>query len=472
MLLKEPPKEKFDVCIIGAGAAGITMALELSKKNVRTILIESGNQEINDELRREYSGKLEICEGDKILSTIGGYQYESRLRRLGGSTGHWANYTRHLDNMDFEVRPWVGEFRWPIGSFEMTKYYHKAHGICRTSPVHDDLEEMEFSEQLLAGMEPFVHQFYHANPFPVNFWIQYGHHLLARDSLAIMTDANLVKLDIQNYSVSRAKFKRWSGEEFHVEANQFVLAMGGIENTRHLLLNKGNIVGMYKRPLGKNFMEHFHVDIGRFFLKDYPANGLPLYDFSSIQRRSVALALSPQEQVREGVLNGQIDLDPMPFNDEFKAMGAKPDQFCGRIRFIMEQLPQECNRIELSETERDHFGLQKTNIRMSFSEMQWKTISTFLTKFRETLGERGRVKPYIVGHYDPPQITRRLYMFGSHHMGTIPFVSGGPVDDDCKVRGTDNLFVAGSSVFPTVGHAPPTLTIVALAVRLAERLWG
>jgi choline dehydrogenase-like flavoprotein len=83
-----------------------------------------------------------------------------------------------------------------------------------------------------------------------------------------------------------------------------------------------------------------------------------------------------------------------------------------------------------------------------------------------------------VGHLDPafpdePSAWRRATEGGMHHMGTTRMhvaPQHGVVDESSRVHGTTNLFVAGSSVFPSGGYANPTLTIVALALRLGDHL--
>ncbi len=115
-----------DLCIIGAGAAGITLALQLARAKFRVLILESGGLEPEAQTQMLAAGE------------IGGIGYvplvSARIRAFGGSTGHWAGWCRPFESIDFEARPWVPHSGWPIGLAELEKYYPRAQEICELGP--------------------------------------------------------------------------------------------------------------------------------------------------------------------------------------------------------------------------------------------------------------------------------------------------------------------------------------------------
>ena len=147
---------------------------------------------------------------------------------------------------------------------------------------------------------------------------------------------------------------------------------------------------------------------------------------------------------------------------------------CGSVVVaVWEQEPLEENRIELSDTKRDRFGIPRTELHFRKSERDLFTLRETLLKLNEYLvdSNRGRLKlhDWVLGNASFSD----LPLGGNHHMGGTRMatnVSKGVVDSNCKVFGLENLSIAGSSVFPSGGHANPTLTIVQLSLRLAQHL--
>jgi hypothetical protein len=112
-----------DLCIVGGGAAGITLARSFIGKALRVCLLESGGLEIEEEIQALYRGKnLGLPYFD--LDTC-------RLRFFGGSTNHWAGRCRPLDELDFAPRPWVRLSGWPISRADLEPFYRQAQELCQ-----------------------------------------------------------------------------------------------------------------------------------------------------------------------------------------------------------------------------------------------------------------------------------------------------------------------------------------------------
>lgn len=450
-----------EICILGGGIAGITLAMELRKKH-KVILVESGAVELDPAIHQECAGEMIYIDDQcNKFGTVHSYQKESRKRQLGGSSNCWANYTREMDKIDFEHRPWLPNSGWPFTKEHLRPYYDRSYEYAQVPRVVDDAP-LFFNSQRVET------QVYHAKQFPTLF----ASHIpeLEACGVQVITHAHFTGFSMQGTSLAkRANFQTRNGKLFQVRANKFVMAMGGIENTRMLMHQRYEVGGLSAvSELGLFFMEHMHVDIGRIVLKTIKPGGLPDLDFSAPKPRSVALTLSPSTQRELKIVNGQIDLDEQPINDEYRAMGAVEGNYCARIRYIMGHAASPTSHLGLLE-EKCGFGIRRVQVRNHFEEVIWRS----MTAFTDILAEEvpgAIVKPHFSGPVNYTHLKERFYMFGSHHMGTTRM--GSVVDENCKVVKTDNIYVAGSSVFNTVGHAAPTLTILAMSIRLADHIGG
>ena len=121
-----------DICIIGAGAAGLTLAREFSGQEFRVCLLESGGLEFDAATQSLYQGK-----------NAGPLQIEldtERIRYFGGTTNLWGGYCRPLDEEDFEERDWVPNSGWPFRRAELEPYYERAHRLCQLGPFNYNID--------------------------------------------------------------------------------------------------------------------------------------------------------------------------------------------------------------------------------------------------------------------------------------------------------------------------------------------
>lgn len=515
-----------DLCIVGAGAAGITIARALDGSGMRICLLEGGGLAPDPATNALYRGDniglpyfaLDVCQ----------------LRAFGGNTNAWGGWCRPLDPIDFERRPWVPDSGWPLRPADLTPYYPEAHELCQLPRKSYAVEEWlsaigDRNAKTLpvdpAMLETVLHQF---SP-PTRFGAQYGDDIRRSDNVLCLLHANVVNIatDLDCSKVTRLDVACLGGNRFSVKAKIFVLAAGGTENARLLLVSRDvapNGLGNAYDLVGRFFMEHPHLKRRiRVTSKRPPVllYGLNFHD----KGVSARLALTPALQEREQLLNYSANILPVYAGAEsvgwmavrklvlsmsrsrradpylrFPPYGRKqvdlrdlwsilrhlPDAAVAGLlhllkppRFILgyllesksEQAPNPDSRLTLSH-DRDELGVNRIRIDWRLSELDRRTIlrgEEIIGQELERLGI-GRLEPladdFMGGR--PGVLEGGWHQLGMTRMHADP--KRGVVDPNCRVHGISNLFVAGGSVFPTEGNVSPTLTIVALALRLADHL--
>lgn len=457
----------FDFCIIGTGPAGISCALALSKTGKKILLLEGGTDEITEKSQEIYKGTV-----------IGDPYFDldvTRLRYFGGSSNHWGGWCRTLDSADFKKK---GNYdtEWPISRKDLDVHLKKALSILEIPDIPDD---QPIGDSGLNKVK-FVY-----SPL-VRFLGKYFDHIVAHKNIFLILNANVTSLETSGSHITNAYIKDFSGKEATIKAQYFVLATGGIENSRLLLwsneLSNGQVVKK-AASLGRYWMEHPHFTIGTAFM------ATDSFDNSENSKR---LFISPtlSTMVKNNTLNCGLRLNIDEKEGAKKiiksiacvapdvgrwAMGLlNKDLICGfQIRAAWEQEPVASNHIALG-NDKDSLGIPRINL-------HWRKNETDLRTVRETaltLGEyvaknnigRIHLNDWVFGDADYPEDDEWA---GNHHLGGTRMAAvaeKGIVDKNCKVFGQSNLYVAGSSIFPSGGHCNPTLSIVQLALRLGTHL--
>ena len=507
---------KTNVCIIGAGAAGITIAREFIGQKFDVCLLESGGEEYDEKTQALYSG----------LNTGHSYSLdESRLRWFGGTTNHWTGNCRPLDEIDFETREWVPYSGWPFERAHLTPFYERAQSICQLGPfTYDALDWENAKENFL--VPPFAGNkiltaIYQKSP-PTRFGFVYKDELKRAVNLTTYLQANVLELETNQTgrTITRASVATLDGNRWFMEAKQFILAVGGIENPRILLLSNSVLrsgLGNHHDLVGRFFMEHLGYFSGIFLPLDL--NSLRMIRMKSgISRKNNvevwgALTLHKDVLRKEQIMNFSVGLG----NDYMVSPGVKsfsqiknevlegnvPDQLLEHLRNIIvdiddvasaayrkifksddpffpktyrlfnrtEQSPNPDSQVSLDE-ERDELGKRRVRLHWKLNPLDLYSVKKGQEIIAKELGRAGlgRLKVELDEQELRWPPTMRVQY---HHMGTTRMHNDpkqGVVNGNCRVHGISNLFVAGSSVFPTGGYAHPTLTIVALAVRLADHI--
>jgi len=452
----------YDVTIVGAGAAGITLALKLSSKGKKVALIEAGGLEYSEESQQVYSAR-----------TVGDPYFDldlARLRYFGGTTNHWAGWCRTFELEDFN-RGYLGkEYIWPIGYEELDRYRAEACEILEIPTEFNDVSSIDSNIDTIN---------FHFSP-PVRFGDKYFETLEKNPLVDIFLNSNLVDVAFSGDQVTSIKIASYNSNVSTISSQNFVFAMGGIENSRYLLWLKtkyGNNFIADECPIGNYWMEHPHFTLGQ-----------AIVDKRKITERFYSI--SPQAQIADGIMNCGLRVEHL--NDEgTKALIkdilclapqlgqslvslANKNLVCGtRLRAAWEQSPSIHNRITLDD-EKDKFGIPKPVLNWEKSDLDKKTLISSVARFNDWLlhidGGRVQLDSWILNDENYP-IDDELG--GNHHMGGTRMHSSkeyGVLDENCKVYGSSNLYIAGSSIFTTGGHNNPTLPIVQFSLRLATHL--
>jgi choline dehydrogenase-like flavoprotein len=487
-----------DLCIVGAGAAGITIARDLAGSPVRICLLEGGGFEASEASQELYEGGMLSRYTERPGSLD--YLRASRLRFFGGSTNHWAGWCRPLDALDFEPRPWVPHSGWPFRRETLEPWYRRAAETCEIPPFGDEPPlpaEGPRAAYPLDARRVATRRF-HISP-PTRFGERYRREIVEAPNIRLFLDANAVALhaDPPVARLDRIAVRAGDGRAFTVRPRGAVLATGGIENARLLLLsNHEQPEGLGNRHdrVGRYFMDHPFVDrAGRWWLA---APATPAGEPAELYRQTGpdpvvggrsrgVFVVDARVREREQLLHGMVQVADLWRwrTDAFDAgvahlAGAAATLGSGEshqqvlsatLLCVGEQAPNPESRVTLMEA-RDRFGLRRAQLDWRLTELDARSVRRTAEIAADALGAAlaGRAR-LLLSETDPwPETTGR-----SHHMGTTRMHDDprrGVVDADCRVHGLANLWIAGSSVFPTCGYANPTLTLVALAHRLADRL--
>jgi len=453
---------QFDICIIGSGAAGITLALKLAKKNLKVALCEGGGLEYSINSQNSYIGRET---GDPYLTLEG-----SRLRYFGGSTNHWAGWCRPFSGVDFK-RSYLGrEFEWPISEQDLNPYLQEA---CDILEIQNDFDYPQVAHVDIKGVKI---QF---SP-PVRFAKKYKKELSDSKNIVLFLNSNLFELNGSDNRIHSASFKSFSSKILTVNAKKFIFAMGGIENSRFLLWFKDKYQDKFfntTTPIGQYWMEHPHFTLGQAIV-DYRIGKVRFYSLKSnvqIQQKILGcgfrLDLQP-EGATETMIKEVSCLAPK-LGRQLTSLAEK-NLICGvRFRAAWEQAPAVTNKITLLH-DTDYFGVPRINLNWQKQAIDRLTLTQSIHIFNNWIlnNNIGRIQlqDWLINNSDYP-INDELA--GNHHMGGTRMASDaryGVVDSNCQVFGSSNLYVAGSSLFTTSGANNPTLPIVQLSLRLAEYL--
>jgi choline dehydrogenase-like flavoprotein len=504
-----------DLCIIGAGAAGITLALAFADQPIDVCLVEGGGFDLDDAVQELY----------RVETRGVPYEgYETRLRMFGGSTNHWGGWCRPMEEQTFEPRPWVPYSGWPIRLADLAPYYNDAARLCEISDI--GLGPQGWAARLglpalaLEG-SPLRNMIFDVSP-PTRFGEAYRQRLLAAPRLTICLNSSVTGLERQagGAMVERVRAQTLAGNRFKVAARCFVLACGGIENPRLLLCSKQAEGGLADLPdtLGRFFMDHAHFNLGmlalarpwdsRLYLRSTLVEGtdgmrvnahLGLRPEIERDQRLAIVALqvrprvpSPGEKslarivgfLEQGRYPDDLGYHLLRVLNDLGTIAEVAEQRLARkvfgaddpgpllaIRSVGEQVPNPDSRIMLAET-KDALGLPKALIDWRLAELDRITLRRTGEILAAAFGQLGLGRMQLA-LAPGTEAETQFIEWGYHHMGTTRMADDpkqGVVDRHCRLHVAANLYVAGSSVFPTGGGGTPTLTIVALALRLADHL--
>ncbi|MBS1503093.1 MAG: GMC family oxidoreductase [Bacteroidetes bacterium] len=487
-----------DICIIGAGAAGISMALEWMNTPYKVILLEGGGFQYETQMQDLYKGK-----------TTGQRYYPldaARLHYFGGTTGHWAGFCSVFEKIDFEKRDWVPHSGWPIKREDLDAYYPRAQKNLDLGPYEWSYDYWLKQDPTMVSLpfdqEVLYNKIWQFSP-PTRFGDKYKDAIVKSPNIHLYTYANATNIGAnENVSAIReVTVKNFAGREHTVRAKIFVSACCAIQNARLLLASNKQApkgLGNDNDLVGRYFMEHIEIKSAELWLPDPDPLKLYAIDFGKTKWRA-ELAITAQTQEKHRILNGTASFTPLEiarkepaFIDSFtadrgesmrnwKKRGHKEDQPVQKKGYAsyqlftrVEQAPNPDSRVTL-DTETDALGMPRADLHWVLTPLEKRSIRTIYEIVGQQVGaaSKGRVRllEYLWDEKDNswPEFTGG----GWHHMGTTRMSDDpktGVTDANCKVHGIDNLYMAGSSNYVTAAAPNPTLTLVALTLRLSDHL--
>ncbi|QHI99976.1 FAD-dependent oxidoreductase [Xylophilus rhododendri] len=530
-----------DVCIVGAGAAGISMALRLTGHGMSVLVLESGGFEHDDSTQALYGGRVADA---KLHSPPDKYRH----RRFGGSTAIWGGRSMPFDPIDFEARPYVPDSGWPISFEDVLPFYPDANLLIEAGRFQYDAESAfgPDAPPLIDGFDsPRVRtEGIERFSTPTNFALRYRRRLELAPDVTVLLGANCtgIRLAADGKTVRRVDVATLAGNRFSVECADTVIASGGLEVARILLVSRDVAaagIGNAHDNVGRYYMCHIAGNVGTLTVNGPVSRVRHGYEISPdgiyCRRR---LSLTEPEQHRLGVANMIARLhfaritDPAHRNAVlsglFIARSLLSYEYAKRLqdgatqgwghklrhlwnivsgpydavsfvthwifkrtlaqrkfpsivlrnrtnRFSLdvhgEQVPLRESRVTLTD-DVDALGMPRIQVDWRYCQLDIDSVARTLDVFACEF-ERSGVGTF---EYERDRLEDDLTLFGAyggHHIGTARMgsdVRTSVVDADCRVHGVEDLFVAGSAVFPTSSQANPTLTVVALALRLADHL--
>jgi choline dehydrogenase-like flavoprotein len=501
-----------DICVVGAGAAGITLAQALIGRSARVVVLEGGGMQADDDSQQLYAG---VTTGEPYYALDA-----CRVRSFGGTTNTWGGWCRPLDAIDFADRDWLPHSGWPFTRDALTPFYQRAHRICRLAPYDYDPGRWQRPGSSLVPRHAraIADTLFHIGP--TRFGHAYKAALERAGNVRVLLHATAceIEMDPSHRTAVRVLAATPGGQRFTVRAGVFVLAAGGIETPRLLLASRRGResgIGNERDLVGRFFTEHLHVPMAELI----PPGAAPA--FYAVHRAGPAtirgaVSVTDDARQRERMLGWALTfhnaadphdvLSPTQQPPAYASLSVllhalRRREYPGRFlhhlgtvagdlrsagalayrklrppparRLIVgcraEQAPNPDSRVTLDDGV-DAAGVPRVRLHWALTARDRESVEQAESLWRRELETAGAsVGP--IGPADEPWTARVAP--GAHHMGTTRMHADparGVVDADCRVHGTRNVYISGSSVFPTAGWAPPTLTIVALALRLADHL--
>lgn len=469
--------------IIGAGASGLPLAADLGDD---LIVIESGGNGVDMRLQHKHRS---VVSGEPINPDA------VRLRAIGGATEQWTGRCIEMDDYDFAPRPWIAEAGWPISRRELDPWYEKAWASLEVDRARADgsmdrrgLATLFEKERQLV---PCVWRYSYRKRKKFLRFAEVYRDRFQGGNKQLLYAADAVELLTQGREVVGVRVVDRNMRSIVIRAKRFILAAGCVENIRQLLLAQQRTPELLRDVeawLGRGFMQHLRVVAGHL--------SAPREKFCALQRsinlfprpnsgfHEVGFGFNHAHAEREELANASMYFNYIP---DFPRIaperiltavdwlrGRRAIFPSGKAELIVdvEQSVSRESRVSLDPST-DHHGMPRPNVHWTISANDRRTTVKGIAAVAQWLDQTGfgalKCCEGLAEDRIPPELIRDSnHPLGGTRMSDSP--AGGVVDRNCKVFGTSNLWVIGGSIFSTGGHANPTLTIVALAQRLASHL--
>ena len=470
MIIKKIDSQKLpEYIIIGGGPAGITAATRLGRKNKSVLLIEAGGTEFDEVTQSHYKGKVI---GDNYFPLD-----ITRLRFLGGSSNHWGGNCAPLDKIDLA--------NWPINYDELKNFEKEASKILEIEKKFIKYEDSILDSFKLSSIEDGY----------INFKDKYFEEIKNSKNISLILNTSVLYLE-PNSSQDAVGFIHINSKGKYEKVNltnssKIIVACGGIENSRLLLWSSELAKNKFLKdlPIGKYWMEHPQGEIGHLIGEKDKINNIfknkknyflvPSEDFIKKEkinnfRFNVQIWKKTGNENFKHLIKDLICIAPNYGKKIVETLSNQMVHCVSAIKFCIEQKPQMENSVNLSKNEFDKYDIPRVILRWDIKDDIFRTLKIGLEKLgvetiKRDIGRVG-IDKFV---YDQTFKNTKDIFANHHHMGgTIMSNSNneGVVDKNLKVKNVSNLYVLGSSVFPSGGHFNPTFTIVQLSLKLVKHL--
>ncbi len=500
-----------EICIIGAGMAGQIIAKITSENGLKTLILESGEEDTNEDT--ESLNYFDIKNIDQIRKNR-----KNRIRQIGGSANLWANRMLKMSEVDFIKKEKMKIEEWPIEFEEINKLYDDASKIFfeNNTLLYDDEFGDNYLNNIFKKNQIFdkVRSFTPTKISTFNLKSNFTKRLISNKNILLIKNATATNFSTAEnriiYVNVRNKYK-----SFKVKSKKFILAAGAIENARFLLNNEINNKIFYNHNNGKYFMDHIRTNLGKIYSgKKIKFNSFFMYNYLKFKIQD-SLVLKKNEILNNNILNSHVIFSPSynqndekllndfiklikfkklnfnfliyPLNiieqiymniphsnlnkyflyiySKFKKKFNLPYNFlCFDLLYHGEQSPNYNSMLKLS-NQKDIFNQNKIELHWNFSKVDYETVNYFKKKINDFIN--------LNNHYSFHQNSKINFEDCSHHSGTTRMgfnKNDGVVDKNCKFFDVKNLYLAGSSIFRSIGFANPGLTNAAFSIRLARHI--
>ena len=513
-----------DICIVGAGIAGLALASEFLLTRHQVIVLESGNEHITSQSQSWFKGRLTGAPAHPLT--------QSRVRAYGGSGTRWTGQCIPMQAIDFEKRHAIADSGWPVTRTQLEPYYQRAQAFFGLINPHDDVNQWQ--EQQGRPLQPATSDLLSADVTRFARPLDVGQSLKASISnshnvnVYINAPVTNLELSADEKQLATAQVKLPNSGMLRFKAGAFILACGGVENSRLLLASnhqRSSGLGNEHDNVGRYFMDHPYLTPG-YWRPSSAVTKIPLslienfaalaagdcaahavYTLNETVRRSESLLgcggyficmenyetssryFSRGSQalvaLADKVKRHRLPDNDMPglISDLLKDPGSVLSTLQGRVHSVLkkqtryalrlqvEASPLRHSRITLT-TDKDAAGIPEPCINWQMCADDWRSVDRFRQVFAEAIESQG-----LGQLIDDTSVTADGWpssmQGGKHHMGGTRMHDDqrlGVVDKHLRVHSLPNCYVTGSSVFPTGSWVNPTLTLTALTIRLADHL--
>ena len=497
-----------DICIVGAGAAGIVLAVELLKQGKRVTLLEGGGSDVEERSQDTYRSE--------VTGNVHRGVHTGRFRAKGGTTTRWGGQILEFDDLDFGQRSWIAESGWPFSKEELKPFYERAleHEGLGAVTRNDEAvwREIGRNPPSFAGFQSYFSRW-----CPEPAFARLHRAALEEDgNLALWLHANASEMIFEADRMIGVRCRTLTGIAAIFRASRFIFCLGAIESSRFFLQPQPEGLPWNRSGLlGRHFQDH--IDVNAAEIKPLGSQAFHrIFDniFSKGFKYHPKLRLAPSIQEEKRTLNVAGTMYFISNADEalgrLKETAKKllrghmreltladvsfvvknlplllrqtlryaihhraynPPGASIKLRVHCEQQPDSQSSITLS-SERDALGLYRTRLDWQISDLEIATIRAYVLEAQRSLDGIATVTPDLDLLAGNPAF-RAKCDDSNHHMGGMRMnvdPEMGVVDPNLLLHGTENVYVCSGAVFPTSSFSNPTHTVLALAIRLAGHL--